>query len=129
MPNGFHGSEEGWAALEGPLVELDDVLEGFAQEHGLVLTKNARGNPDRSFRWGQAPELLIQLFVESETGPTYTLWVSASDHRSRTDYWLHRTLIKAAPIHRLVEGLEELLAAAHAQAEAWRRDYPSRGRD
>jgi len=127
MPNGYHGTPEGWEHLERPLKRLDSVLDEFASRHQLVLTRNERNWPDRSFHWGDRPAILIQVFLESETGPSYTMWVSASDDRSRAEYWKHRTLIKATSIDVLERQLPELLEAAYVVATEWVTTYHAAG--
>ena len=106
-----------------PLKRLDGVLEEFAERRGLTLVKNERNWPDRTFRWGSRPSKLIQIFLEAEAEPSYTVWVSAYDDRSRTEYWEHKTLLKAAASEALTEKLPELLTDAILIAEQWERSY------
>ncbi|MBZ5499658.1 MAG: hypothetical protein LAP85_24935 [Acidobacteriia bacterium] len=127
MPNGFHGRQEEWDRIEHPLRKLDGMLERFARDKRLVLRKNERNWPDRSFRWGDRPNILIQVFLESEKQSTYTLWISAADHRSRADYWKHKTLLKAVPIDELAQQLPDLLKEAYATANEWIDIYNAAG--
>ncbi len=123
MANGFYGTEEEWNRIETPLQKLDAEMQNFAETHQLVLIKNEKGSPDRSFHWRENPKVLIQIFMESEKALTYTMWVSASDNRSRAEYWKHQTLIKASPIDVLEGELQELLQRAYTTANDWIKDY------
>jgi len=123
MANGFHRSNESWERIESPLKILDHTLNEFASRNRLILTKNERDWPNRSFRWGQQPNLLIEIFLESEKELTYTMWVSASDERSREEYWKHKTLFKAGPIDALERELPNLLQVAYGIAAEWIKAY------
>jgi hypothetical protein len=127
MANRFHGRQEEWECIEHPLRRLDGILERFAEDRRLVLRKNERNWPDRSFRWGNRPNVLIQIFLESEKNVTYTLWISASDHRSRSEYWKHKTLLKAVPIDELAQQLPDLLNEAYATVNGWIDIYNTAG--
>ena len=127
MANGFFGTQEEWERLEHPLRRLDGILERFASDNRLVLRKNVRNWPDRSFQWGDRPNILIQVFLESEKHATYTMWVSASDQRSRAEYWKHKTLLKAVPIDELAQQLPDLLKEAYATATEWIEIYDAAG--
>jgi len=123
MANGFHGSDDEWQRLESPLRRLDEVLEQFAERHGLALAKNEKNWPDRTFRWGTHPSKLIQVFLEDSAVPSYTVWASAYDDRSREEYWKHKTLLKAAPIEAIVRQLPQLLSEAMSLAKNWEMSY------
>jgi hypothetical protein len=123
LPNGFFGSGVEWERLEKPLSRIDDLLEQFAKHQRLTLIKNERNWPDRTFRWGSRPSRLIQIFLESEMGPSYTVWVSAYDDRSRAEYWKHKTLLKAVSIELLTEKLPQLLTDAILITEKWEKEY------
>jgi hypothetical protein len=123
VANGFYGTEDEWIRLENPLGKLDAEMQKFAKTHQLVLIKNEKGSPNRSFRWGENPQILIQVYLESDKSLTYTLWVCASDNRSRAEYWKHQRLLKASPIDVLAEELPDLLQRAYAMANEWIKDY------
>jgi hypothetical protein len=123
VANGFYGTEEEWNRIENPLQKLDTDLQQFAEDHHLVLIKNAKNWPNRLFRWGETPEVLLQVFLESEKALTYTFWISACDNRSRAEYWKHKTLIKAAPIEVLERELPELLQRAYVTVSGWINEY------
>ena len=123
MPNGFCGDQKDWDRIEGPLKRLDKTLEQFAEDHHLILKKNERNDPNRTFRWGVRPNLLIQVFNESEEYLTYTMWVSASDERSGAVYWKHKTLFKPRPIDLLEQQLPKLLESGYAIAMQWIAEY------
>ena len=122
MPNGFHGSRESWDRIEAPLRSLDSTFETFAREHGLSVSRNGRGWPERSIRWGHPIDRLIQLFLESEEHLTWTLWVCASEDRASRRFWRHTSLRKAVPIDEIASDLVGLLSEAWQMAEAWSSD-------
>jgi hypothetical protein len=119
VPNGFHGSSDTWDRIESPLHSLDPALDAFAQEHGLSVSRNARGWPDRSIRWGHPVNRLIQVFLESEDRLTWTLWACASEDRDAERYWRHVSLRKAVPIDEIASDLPALLNEAKRTLEAW----------
>ncbi len=123
MANGFYGSDAEWQRLETPLERLDGILEQFAKREGLTLVKNERNWPDRTFRWGSHPTKLIQIFLEDDNAPSYTVWVSAYDDRSREEYWEQETLLKAVPIEQLIQQLPQLLSQAILIVDKWEKAY------
>ena len=127
MPNGFHGTAGEWERIAAPLERLDSILAEFAVGRDLTLSKNARNWPERSFRWGNAPERLIQIFLEDEKTLSYTMWISASDDRSRAEYWMEETLSKSVPIDILEPDLPKLLARAYEKVAEWAEEYDRGG--
>lgn len=127
MPNGFHGEEVEWERIEQPLRRLDRILDDFGNRHGLTVIRNERNWPDRSFRWGERPKLLIQVFLESETKLFYTMWVSGWDGRSRAEYWKHKTIVRAVSIDEIARQLPDLLERAYATAAEWVAEYRAAG--
>jgi hypothetical protein len=47
MPNGYHGSREGWVELEAPFVAADEIFERFAREHDVRFDMGASASFDR----------------------------------------------------------------------------------
>ena len=121
MANGYWGND--WEALEEGLKRLDPVFEAFASTHGLTLSKNSK-SPDRSYEWGQKPNLILQAYSNSELPARYTLWVTAFDHRSRAEYWKHRTLCEEVPAEELASSLKSHLSQGLAIARRWVDEYP-----
>lgn len=65
---------------------------------------------------------LIQIFLESEKYPTYTLWVCASEDRDGRRYWKHKTLKKAVEFKEIEENLGHLLIEAKSHLNSWSSD-------
>jgi hypothetical protein len=121
MANGCYGSD--WDALEEGLKQCDEVFEAFAATHGLVLHKNHK-SPDRYYRWGESPSLLIQVYSSSELPARYTFWVSASDHRSAAQYWKHASLCRDLSASELASSLKSYLDEGLVIAKGWVDAYP-----
>jgi len=62
---------------------------------------------------------LIQIFLESEKHPTYTLWACASEDRDGRRYWKHKTLKKAVEFKEIEASLGHLLNEAKSDLNAW----------
>lgn len=119
MPNGFHGSREKWERLEAPLRSLDPTLEDFSGRHGMPLSRNSRGWPERSFRWGAPLSRLIQIYLEDEERLTWNLWLCASEDRPSGRYWKRAFLRSAVPLEEIGADLETLLGESLRTVESW----------
>jgi hypothetical protein len=118
MANGFQGSREEWDRLEAPLIALDPTLEAFARQRGLTLGKNHK-YPERSLTWGGSVSRLIQIFIAGDQGPTFNLWLCASEDRGGDRFWKQQFLLEAATGGELADGLESRLAYAHEIVASW----------
>jgi hypothetical protein len=118
MANGFQGSQEEWNRLEAPLIAVDPKLEAFARTHGLALGKNHK-YPERSLTWGGAVSRLIQIFIAEDEGPTFNLWLCASQDRGADRFWKQEFLLKSVTGDELAAGLDSRLAQAHQTATSW----------
>jgi len=119
MPNGFYGSKGEWVRLTAPLEAIDGVLEAFAKEHGLELSRNARNWPERSFRWDAPVERLIQIYLSDDERLTWSLWICAYASRPDGQYWKREALLEGVPIEEIAQDLPRLLRDAHARVTAW----------
>jgi hypothetical protein len=119
MPNGFDGTHEEWLGLEAPLQSLDSALRAFGRRHGLALSRNGRGWPERSFRWESGLSRLIQVYLSDQVGGAYTLWVCASEDRAGVRYWKKRTLREGIGIQELATELPALLETALTMVRGW----------
>jgi hypothetical protein len=54
---GWYGTDEEWQRLEGPLLGIDPVLEQFALEHGVAVTKNHKDSPGTIDKLGNQSQL------------------------------------------------------------------------
>lgn len=116
---GWHGSKEEWARLESPLIEVDPILSGFAQEFRLEMRKNFKDWPERSFEWGGSTRRLIQLYLADEKLLTFNLWLCASQDRGGRRYWKQEFPIKGQPICEFKDSLATLLREGRKALEAW----------
>jgi hypothetical protein len=122
VPNGYHGTEEGWRRLEAPLKEIDAVLEAFAAGHELNVSRNSRGDPERSLWNDGHVRRLIQIFVGDEKAPTYKVWLCASQDRGRERYWKRRFITEAATSTELKSSIGEWLSEGYAELFGWSED-------
>src|SRR6202035_2837967 len=122
MPNGFQGPDTEWHLIEAPLVQADQVLQKFAALHRLSLSRNYHGHPERSLRWSNEVQRLIQLYLADSDRMTLNLWLCASQDRGGTRYWRREFLVKDKRLEEFSEGLPSLLGEAYATVDSWAAD-------
>jgi hypothetical protein len=122
MPNGFQGPETEWFRIEAPLVRADRVLQEFAALRGLSLSKNYHGHPERSLRWGNGIQRLIQLYLADSERLTLNLWLCASQDRGGTRYWRREFLINDKRLEEFSDRLPSLVNDAYAIVNSWAAD-------
>ena len=120
MPNGFHGPTEEWQRMEGPLRTIDDLLDAFAERHGMTVTRNDHNWPERSLRWGEAPHRSIHISLADEQNLLFGVGICAWEDRSKGRFWKTRTLIESRSLEELRPQLNELLEKAKNEVERWR---------
>ncbi len=116
---GWYGTQELWERLQAPLLTIDAMLDHFAEAHGLLLSKNAKDWPERSLRWGDNPGCLIQMYLESEDGPTWNLWLCCSEDRGGSRYWRRDFAIQSELMESSRERLPIILEDALQRCQAW----------
>ena len=116
---GWHGTCEEWQRLEAPLVALDPVLNQFAAAHKLAMSKNAKNSPERSLHWGDNPRFLIQLYLASEAGPSWNLWLCCSEDRGESRYWRQDFAIEGQPVQAFQDQLPTILMDGLNQLKVW----------
>jgi len=119
MPNGFDGSQEEWKRMEGPLLEIDPILNAFGNRHAMNLSKNYHDWPERSLVWGDDIRRLIQIYLENEKAMTWNVWLCASQDRAVGRFWKNQFLRRAVPFHEIRSNLEELLGEARNIVTTW----------
>jgi hypothetical protein len=119
MPNGFQGSQQEWDRLEAPLRRIDAELLAFAGRHGLALTKNLHGWPERSLAWIEGVERTIQVLLRDAATLTYNVWIAAREDRPDGRYWKRGVVAAELPEAELHAQLAELLERGHATLSAW----------
>jgi hypothetical protein len=121
MPNGFHGGPDEWRRLEGPLLTLDAKIEQFARTHGLSLSKNYHGWPERSLVLTDGYiRRLIQIYLESEKTLTLNIWLCVSEDRGSERFWKRKFLRRDAPAGEISTNIENLLQQALAMVCGWK---------
>lgn len=118
VANGFQGSREEWARLEAPLIAIDPTLEAFAIRYGLNLGRNHK-YPERSLKWGAPISRLIQIYIDADEGPTFNLWLCASEDRATERFWKREFLLESASGEDLTDGLESRLTQAYELVSSW----------
>ena len=119
MPNGRYGSNEEWDRLEAPLLEMDPALEEFAMRHGMSIGRNHHSWPERSLRWGSAPERLIQIYLADEKRSTWNIWLCASEDRAGRRFWKQEFLRREVPMREVCPVIEALLDEALEIVGSW----------
>jgi hypothetical protein len=119
MPNGFHGPQAQWEKLESPLRTLDGELRAFAELHGLALSSNNKGWPDRSIVWGSPIRRLIQIYLADDQRVTYSFWLCASEDRGDSRYWRRELLKDSVLIGEIAKDLPALLEHGREMLEGW----------
>ncbi len=120
MLNGFHGTQQEWDRMEGPLRCLDESLQEYAQRHEFILGVNYHNWPERSFRrTDQGIDRLIQIYLVDPVELTFNLWVCATQDRRTARYWKERLLLEGVPIGALESDLVEFLDQAREQVSVW----------
>ncbi len=119
MPNGFHGPDEAFAALEAPLLRVDPIIEAFARAHRLRLTQTRPNWPDRSLHCGADPNCMIQLYLADEAALTWSLWLVCSRDQNGERWWRQAFLIESQPMEAFEVRLPELLAEGLVTVREW----------
>ena len=120
MPNGFVGSKEEWERLIAPLRHIDEPVAAFARRHGLAVTRNDHGHPERSLRWEEdGLEKLVQIYLDDGARGLYTVWACASTPGGGPRRWKRRFLRRRVPWDEIRDHIDELLAEGYRDASAW----------
>lgn len=122
MPNGFHGTRTEWDRLEAQFRDWDWMLNDFAREHGLTLSKNEHGWPGRSLEAFESPlRRKIEVVVNADPVGTFDVWAYAwsdAGGQRRTKILPVRKSATAAEIGgSLPEVLNDAWQAARAFSE------------
>lgn len=117
---GWHGTPEQWDRLEAPLIRTDGLIQRFASDHSLALTKNLKDWPERSLRWGVNPSCLIQLYLENEERLTWNLWLCCSEDRDESRYWRNEFAFREQEIDDFIDDLPRLLKEGFVRVEGWK---------
>ncbi len=117
---GWYGTQEQWRVLEAPLLRVDALIERFASNNGLRLTKNDKDWPGRSLHWGDNPSCLIQIYLAGEDSLTWNLWLCCSQDRGHNRYWRKEFAIQEQQMDQFITDLPQLLENGFFQVESWR---------
>jgi hypothetical protein len=117
---GWHGTEEEWQQAESPLLPLDPVLEKFADDHKITLSKNGKDWPERSLRWtSDEVSCLIQIFAENLVAHTFNFWICAYQDRDGGRYWKEQMLKRDTKISAIENEFSGLLSVAKKSLDEW----------
>jgi hypothetical protein len=109
-----------WAAMEAPLLEIDDLLDQFATERNMVWVKDYHNWPQREIRWtNNGIRRTISILLANEDKMTFHVAVVAAkdknDDKYLKDYWLK----KEASWDEVKNNLQQLLGRGFALLESW----------
>lgn len=119
---GWHGTQEEWRRIEAPLLGIDPVMEAFATQHGLVLSKNLKDWPSRHVEWGADVRCLIQLYLVNQHALTFSLWLCASEDRGNMRYWRQEKAINEMRLSEFSSALAEHLQSGRTKLLEWSED-------
>ncbi len=120
MANGYYG--ENWEKIEDMIKVVDPILEKFALEKGVVLTKSDRSPGYRAYRWKSDIGRLIEIFLESEEHLTWRMGVIAYEDRKEGRFWKNKTFYMPGPISGIHENLEHLLEECWLTVSSWKSE-------
>lgn len=115
----YFESEEAWK-LATTLEAIDPTLETFAQAHRLTLSRNSKGHPERSLRWGDGPSCLIQIYLDGLTNPTWALWLCCHEDRDGSRYMRSQFLLENVELVVIERDLPALLKNGRGILNDWR---------
>ena len=122
MANGYwDGTDEEWRRLQQPLIELDPVIDSFAQAIDVPVTKNLKDWPGRAMQWGGDIRCLIQIYLADQTDLSWNIWLCCSNDRDGSRYWKREFLVEKKPVQDFRDRLPDLLAEGHARLIEWSR--------
>jgi len=119
---GWYGTKEEWQRVEKPLLEIDSIIDDFANELSLSISKNHKDWPERSIEWGNEVRCLIQLYLVDEKLLTFNLWLCASQDRGEKRYWKQETPVNAKQISDFKDDLASLLREGREKLLNWSKN-------
>lgn len=111
--------DDNWAQLERPLLDVDPILDEFAQRVGLRVYRNFNDWPNRVFDWDNGVRCQIQLYLVDPDRLTFNLWLCASQDRGTTRFWRHETAIKEQRVERFAGSLADELQDGRRKLITW----------
>lgn len=105
--------------MELPLIQLDPLLQKFADSSALSLSRNYHNWPERSLTWGSPVTRLIQLYVHDENVPTFNLWLCASLDRRGRRFWKRAFLFENQRLDEFRNDLVSLLGKSKEILDTW----------
>lgn len=122
MPNGHRGSAERWAELEAPLQAIDHVLEEFAVQHEMEITKNYHNWPSRTLSWGRPVQRQLSFYLHDEDHQTFGFRLTAWEDRGRERYWKVEVVRNDIDSRELSEIAAQMLELGCETTAKWGRD-------
>ena len=115
----WHRTEQEWAHIEKPIKLLDHEIARFADKHGINISKNKKDWPERSLRWGNDIQCLIQVYLADQDTLTLNLWICASQDRGKQRYWKREFLIHEAQVSDVENSLFGVLELGKQRLDLW----------
>lgn len=112
-------SKEEWERIESPLRELDVALDAFAKRHGMELTSNFAGWPERSLSWSDGIERTIQVLLGDEESLRFNVWIMACEDRPDGRFWKRKALANGLPMAAVRENLPDYLDQGRRLLVSW----------
>ena len=122
MPNGYHGSREGWSELEAPFVAADAIVERFARAHDAEVIKNSRNWPGPSVDRRDPIRRSVWVSLTDDDDARYDMGASASFDRDGKRYFRTEPLKDGVDWPEMVDDLEALLRHGFELACSWSED-------
>ena len=119
---GWYGTKEEWERVEKPLLDVDSIIEKFANSVSQTVDKNHKDCPERSITWGSDKICLIQLFPADLRIPTFNLWLSIHQDRDYVRYSKDKYLIQSKRICEFNNDLYTLLEEGYQKLIEWSND-------
>lgn len=119
MASVFHSTKEDLVRIAKPLESIDRKLEKFACDKGLQLAYNTGSRPNREYRWHFILTRLIEIFLNSETQSTCTVWICAFKYENSIRLRKKEVILETVTIDELERNLEALLEEAYEKVCSW----------
>ena len=116
---GWFGTIEEWDRLEALLIDLDPVIDAFAQRVGLTVTKNQKEWPERSMRWVTSVNCRIQIYLADRDAMTWNIWLCCTRDEGNKRFWRQEFLVEKKPVAEFKRELFDLLESGRARLIEW----------
>ena len=120
MPNGNNFTHEEWIRFEGPLKELDLVIQKFSKDNKMELINNYHNWPSRDLKWKNQLSKTITISLDNKDKTKYNFIISANHHVKRKRFSKNVFLKKGVAINEIQDNLVSLLNKAKDILGSWK---------